>query len=159
MNVNQVSGRPPDRTSHIEDKLLFLQSNMVSFVNQYQLPLIECSLVISKYLRILTDSLVQKATNLKEELPESITRSKEITKAENSPIISDFPLENLIDNADEDRMDIFDTIIRVCINTTELPFPNAIGVLRDWEELIRTQLSHSTSPGHLFSPLSIPDGF
>ena len=116
-------------------------------------------MVISKYLRILTDSLVQKATNLKEELPESITRSKEITKAENSPIISDFPLENLIDNADEDRMDIFDTIIRVCINTTELPFPNAIGVLRDWEELIRTQLSHSTSPGHLFSPLSIPDGF
>ena len=159
MAVSEVNEQAPDPTSPLEEKLLFLQSNMVSFVNQYQLPLIECSLVISKYLRILTDSLMRKAINLDEELPETITESKEIREVDVSPIISDFPLENLIANVDEDRMDIFDTIIRVCINSTELAFAPTIGVLREWEELIRMQLAQSTSPGHLFSPLSIPDGF
>ena len=100
-----------------------------------------------------------EAINLDEELPETITESKEIREVDVSPIISDFPLENLIANVDEDRMDIFDTIIRVCINSTELAFAPTIGVLREWEELIRMQLAQSTSPGHLFSPLSIPDGF
>jgi len=159
MIVNEINGQAPDPASPMEEKLLFLQSNMVSFVNQYQLPLIECSLVISKYLRILTDSLIRKAANLNEELPETITESKKIGESDDSPIISEFPLENLIANVDEDRMDIFDTIIRVCINSTELEFAPAIGVLREWEELIRMQLAQSTSPGHLFSPLSIPDGF
>ena len=159
MTVSVVNEKAPDPTSPLEEKLLFLQSNMVSFVNQYQLPLIECSLVISKYLRILTESLIRKAKNLDEELPETITESKEIGGVDVSPIISDFPLENLIANVDEERMDIFDTIIRVCINSKEQAFAPAIGVLREWEELIRKQLAQSTSPGHLFSPLSVPDGF
>ena len=56
-------------------------------------------------------------------------------------------------------MEIFDTIIRTIINEAEIPFASAITVLRDWESKIRTQLSESTSPGHLFSPMKLPDGF
>jgi len=76
-----------------------------------------------------------------------------------TPKISDFPLEKLMQNIDQDRMDIFDTIIRTIINGSEIPFVNAIIVLRDWEKVIRTQLAKSTSPGHLFSPLELKENF
>ena len=56
-------------------------------------------------------------------------------------------------------MDIFDTIIRTVINSTELPFINAITLLRDWESITRNQLSQSTKPGHLFSPIELPEDF
>jgi hypothetical protein len=56
-------------------------------------------------------------------------------------------------------MDIFDTIIRTIINGSEIPFVNAVMLLRDWERVIRTQLVKSTSPGHLFSPLELDDNF
>ena len=62
-------------------------------------------------------------------------------------------------NIDHDRMEIIDTIIRTIINGSEIPFVNAIMLLRDWERLIRTQLVKSTSPGHLFSPLELDDNF
>ena len=76
-----------------------------------------------------------------------------------TPKIEDFPLDKLMQNIDQDRMDIFDTIIRTIINGSEIPFVNAIMLLRDWEAIIRTQLAKSTSPGHLFSPLELDDGF
>ena len=62
-------------------------------------------------------------------------------------------------NIDQDRMDIFDTIIRTIINGSEIPFVNSIMLLRDWEKVIRTQLVKSTSPGHLFSPLELDENF
>ena len=65
----------------------------------------------------------------------------------------------ILENVDRDRMDIFDTIIRTVINSTELPFINAITLLRDWESITRNQLSQSTKPGHLFSPIELPEDF
>ena len=152
-------GEMPASTDSIEEKLLFLQENLSNFVKQYSLPIIESALVISKYINILLNELEKKATIENEVLPLEITEPRAIMGNLKTPKIEDFPLDKLMQNIDQDRMDIFDTIIRTIINGSEIPFVNAIMLLRDWEEIIRTQLAKPTSPGHLFSPLELDDGF
>jgi|TARA_Y100000768_G_scaffold296212_1_gene230049 hypothetical protein len=152
-------GEMPASTDSIEEKLLFLQENLSNFVKQYSLPIIESALVISKYINILLNELEKKATIENEVLPLEITEPRAIMGNLKTPKIEDFPLDKLMQNIDQDRMDIFDTIIRTIINGSEIPFVNAIMLLRDWEAIIRTQLAKSTSPGHLFSPLELDDGF
>jgi len=152
-------GEMPASTDSIEEKLLFLQENLSNFVKQYSLPIIESALVISKYINILLNELEKKATIENEVLPLEITEPRAIMGNLKTPKIDDFPLDKLMQNIDQDRMDIFDTIIRTIINGSEIPFVNAIMLLRDWEAIIRTQLAKSTSPGHLFSPLELDDGF
>ena len=149
----------PRSEDSTEDKLLFLQENMVNFVNQYNLPIIETSLVISKYLRILTQSLVEQAQNNNEIIPPEILNPTPIEKNELRSSISEFSLDSLLNQVDNERMDIFDTIIRTIINSSELNFTDAILLLRDWESIIRNQLAKATSPGHLFSPLELPNDF
>lgn len=149
----------PRSEDSTEDKLLFLQENMVNFVNQYNLPIIETSLVVSKYLRILTQSLVEEAENNNEIIPPEILNPIPIEKNELHSSISEFPLDSLLSQVDNERMDIFDTIIRTIINSSELNFTNAILLLREWESIIRKQLAKATSPGHLFSPLELPNDF
>ena len=149
----------PGSDAPVEDKLIFLQENMVSFASQYNLPVIEVSLVVSKYLRILTASLEGHAKLHRETIPEDLLRSRPLEAIPITPNLSDFPMETLLDKVDQDRMDILDTILRTAINKTELPFPHAISLLREWEGIVRVQLSRATSPGHLFSPVELPDGF
>jgi len=149
----------PRSEDSTEDKLLFLQENMVNFVNQYNLPIIETSLVISKYLRILTQSLVEQAQNNNEIIPPEILNPTPIEKNVLRSSISEFSLDSLLNQVDNERMDIFDTIIRTIINSSELNFTDAILLLRDWESIIRNQLAKATSPGHLFSPLELPNDF
>ena len=152
-------GEMPSSSEPIEEKLLFLQENLSNFVKQYNLPLIESALVVSKYLNILLGEL-QKIAILEDEiLPESITQPWPIISEIEPPKIDSFPLDRLMQTIDQDRMDIFDTIIRTIINGSEIPFVNAVSLMRDWEKVIRTQLVKSTSPGHLFSPLELPENF
>ena len=152
-------GEMPSPAASMEEKLLFLQENLSNFVKQYNLPIIEFALVISKYINILLNELKKKASLEKENLPLEITDPWPITGEMKTPKIEDFPLDKLMQNIDQDRMDIFDTIIRTIINGSEIPFVNAVMLLRDWERVIRTQLVKSTSPGHLFSPLELDDNF
>ena len=152
-------GEMPTPAASMEEKLLFLQENLSNFVKQYNLPIIESALVISKYINILLNELKKKASLEKENLPLEITDPWPITGEANTPKIEDFPLDKLMQNIDQDRMDIFDTIIRTIINGSEIPFVNTVMLLRDWERVIRTQLVKSTSPGHLFSPLELDDNF
>ena len=152
-------GEIPDPSEPIEEKLLFLQENMSNFVKQYNLPLIESALVVSKYLNILLSELEKIALAEGEILPNNITEPWPIVSDMEPPRIDKFPLERLMKTIDQDRMDIFDTIIRTVINGSEIPFINTIPLMRDWEKLIRTQLAKSTSPGHLFSPLELPENF
>ena len=149
----------PRSEDSTEDKLLFLQENMVNFVNQYNLPIIETSLVVSKYLRILTQSLVEQAQNNNEIIPPEILNPTPIEKNVLRSSISEFSLDSLLNQVYNERMDIFDTIIRTIINSSELNFTDAILLLRDWESIIRNQLAKATSPGHLFSPLELPNDF
>ena len=67
-------GEIPDPSEPIEEKLLFLQENMSNFVKQYNLPLIESALVVSKYLNILLVELQKIALIEDEVLPDSITQ-------------------------------------------------------------------------------------
>ena len=43
----------PGPDQPVEERLLFLQENLVNFVKQYSLPVIEVALVVSKYIRML----------------------------------------------------------------------------------------------------------
>ena len=143
----------------IEEWLLFLQENMVNFVKQYNLPVIEVSLVVSKYIRVLLESLERAASESGENIPENMSQAWEIDTDLSAPTIESFPLDKLLGTLDEDRMDILDTMMRVIINGAEIPFSSALTLLRDWEMRLRIQMAEATSPGHLFSPMDLPEGF
>ena len=149
----------PGVDAPIEERLLFLQENMVNFVKQYSLPVIEVSLVVSKYIRALLESLERAASASGEEIPENISKAWEIDADLTAPTIDSFPLDKLLGTLDEDRMDILDTMMRVIINGAEIPFSSALTLLRDWEMRLRIQMAEATSPGHLFSPMEVPEGF
>ena len=68
--MDEKDGQIPSPSSPVEDKLLFLQENMVNFINQYGQPVIEVSLVVSKYIRILMKKLEETALISNEELPQ-----------------------------------------------------------------------------------------
>ena len=106
----------PGVDAPIEERLLFLQENMVNFVKQYNLPVIEVSLVVSKYIRALLESLEQAASASGEQIPENISKAWEIDTDLTVPTIDSFPLDKLLGTLDEDRMDILDTMMRVIIN-------------------------------------------
>jgi len=149
----------PGPDEPVEERLLFLQENMVNFVKQYSLPVVEVALVVSKYIRVLLESLEKAAAASGETVPENIAQPWLVEVAGAAPTIDSFPLDKLLGTLDEDRMDILDTMIRVIINGAEIPFSSALSLLRDWEMRIRTQIAEATSPGHLFSPMDLPDGF
>ena len=151
----------PGPDSPANDKLLFLRVNMVHLTNQLSMPIIEVALVISKYIRMLLDSLQKAAIEEGEELPEIILNPlpSNSSLSETTSGINSFPLEKLIDRVDQDRMDILDTLVRTILNESQLEFVSALQEFRDWEFEIRNQLSEISSPGGLFSPLSLDDDF
>ena len=132
---------------------------MVNFVKQYNLPVIEVSLVVSKYIKVLLESLERAASQSGEKIPGNISQAWEIDADLRGPTIESFPLDKQLGTLDEDRMDILDTMMRVIIYGAELPFSSALTLLRDWEMRLRIQMAEATSPGHLFSPMDLPEGF
>ena len=153
----------PIPESPSNEKLLFLRENMVHLTNQLTMPVIEVALVISKFIRIVIDSLQNAAELSGEALPSELLEPTQLDIAiENEATrmgAQSFPLENLIDRVDEDRMDILDTLIRTILNESQLEFFLALEELRSWEFEIREQLSKVTSPGGLFSPLELGEDF
>ena len=149
----------PAHDSPVEERLLFLQENMVSFTTQFSMPIVEVSLVLSKYIRILLESLETAASRNGEELPARLTETWEVDVKGEAPGIESFPLETLLGSLDEDRMDILDTLIRTILNETHLPFAPALTLFREWESMVRVQLANASSPGQLFSPIELPEGF
>ena len=149
----------PGPEQPVEERLLFLQENLVNFVKQYSLPVIEVALVVSKYIRMLLASLEQAAAESGEKIPANIAEPWAVEFDGVVPSIESFPLDKLLGTLDEDRMDILDTMMRVIINGAEIPFSSALTLLRDWEMRLRGQMAEATSPGHLFSPMDLPDGF
>tara|TARA_Y100000590_G_scaffold419212_1_gene520773 strand:- start:2128 stop:2616 length:489 start_codon:yes stop_codon:yes gene_type:complete len=151
----------PDQTS--SEKLLFLRENMVHLTNQLSMPVIEVALVISKYTRIIIESLSKEAERSGERLPDRLLSPIPIevndSESKNNFSISTFPLDDLIDMVDEDRMDILDTLIRTVVNESQLEFIHALEELRIWELEVRRQLSAASGPGGLFSPILLSDDF
>tara|TARA_B100000686_G_scaffold232944_1_gene240558 strand:+ start:626 stop:1111 length:486 start_codon:yes stop_codon:yes gene_type:complete len=153
----------PSPDSAPNEKLLFLRENMVHLTNQLSMPVIEVALVISKFIRIVIESLTKAAASSGEDLPTSLLESRpldpENTEYAARISVESFPLENLINRVDEDRMDILDTLIRTVLNESQLEFVHALQEFREWESEIRGQLSRVSSPGGLFSPLDLGDDF
>ena len=151
----------PGPEEPVNEKLLFLRENMVHLTNQLSMPLIEVALVISKYIRIVMDSLHKAASEEGEELPDILLNPlpSNSLQSETASGTTSFPLEKLIDRVDHDRMDILDTLVRTILNESQLEFVSALREFRDWELEIRNQLSDVSSPGGLFSPLSLDDDF
>ena len=130
----------PGADAPVEERLLFLQENMVNFVKQYSLPVIEVSLVVSKYIRLLLESLEKAALESGEIIPENIAQPWEIESELSAATIDSFPLDKLLGTLDEERMDILDTMLRVIINGAEIPFSSTLTLLRDWEMRLSLQL-------------------
>ena len=139
------------------EKMVFLQEQIVNFLRQYSMPLIEVSLVFSKYTRQLTEALTTQAEVQGETLPEILTQPWPILGDSESSESSGPPLDTVLDNLDDDRMDILDTILRSAMVATEMPLADALMQLRQWEHLVRNQLADSKAAGQLFSPLEIPE--
>lgn len=142
------------------EKMLTLHQNIVNLVNQLSMPLVEVSLVISKFTITLSEKLKQIALEHDEVLPKKYIEEwpLEIDESEAQTDVS-IELEKVINILDNDRIDILDTLIRTSINLEEIPLSDSLLVLRNWEKLVRTQLSKSSSPGQLFSTVEIPDDF
>ena len=154
-----MSDAMPAVSSPSTEKMLFLQENMVHFVNQMSMPVIEVSLVISKYLKKLVDVLEERAQTEGEDLSTEILNPWPIDTDSADTNRPGMPLERILEIVDVDRMDILDTMIRTIINGTELPFVDAVLALRRWEHLARSQLSKASGTGQLFSPMILPADF
>ena len=147
----------PNPNSDSTEKMVFLQEQLVNFLRQYSMPLIEASLVFSKYTRQLTEALTSQAEAQGETLPELLVQPWPIL-GDSEPMDTSGPhLETLLENLDDDRIDILDTILRSAITATEMPLADALMQLRQWEHLTRNQLADSKGAGQLFSPLEIPE--
>jgi hypothetical protein len=151
--------RVPSVSSEPSEKMVFLQEQMVNFLRQYQMPVVEVSLVLAKYTRSLTEELERHAEQHGESVPVILREPWPLLgfDEDGNKASSDFDLGRLLDNLDEDRMDIFDTVLRTAIHQQELVLADALMQLRQWEHLARGQLADVTSPGQLYSPLDVPD--
>ena len=71
-NIMEEGRAVPAPNSEVNEKLLFLRENMVHLTNQLSMPVLEVALVVSKYLRIVLESLENAAQAAGEELPQAI---------------------------------------------------------------------------------------
>ena len=136
------------------DSMVTLQERLVNLINQLNMPILETSLVISRW----TNRLLIQLKEHSEEIPQNLA---EPWPLEVQPVESEstFELEKALSLVDRDRMDILDTLIRVTLEEEQMLVNDALGVMRSWEHLVRAQLSQAAGPGQLFSPTQIPDDF
>ena len=136
------------------ESMVTLQERMVNLINQLGMPVLETSMVISRWPNRLLKQLQDHSQNLPENLATPCPVDVVPVESESS-----FDLDKALSLVDRDRMDIFDTLIRVTLEEEQMLVSDALGVLRSWEHLVRTQLSQAAGPGQLFSPTEIPDDF
>tara|TARA_B100001778_G_C18487509_1_gene583423 strand:+ start:441 stop:869 length:429 start_codon:yes stop_codon:yes gene_type:complete len=136
------------------DSMVTLQERLVNLINQLNMPIIETSLVISRWTNRLYVQLKQHSDELPSNLAEPWPLDSQPVESN-----SNFDLEKALSLVDRDRMDILDTLIRVTLEEEQMLVSDALGVMRSWEHLVRNQLSQASGPGQLFSPTQIPDDF
>jgi hypothetical protein len=146
------------QTPSNEEKMTNLHERIVHMVRQLNIPVLEVSLVLSKYIRVLTDALQAKAIESNEELPPRLTHSwplEEVIQTQSKDF--NFDLEKVLSLVDADRMDILDTLIRTTINDEKLALADSLLLIRQWEKDVRQRLSLVESPGQLFSPMELSE--
>jgi hypothetical protein len=134
--------------------MVTLQERLVNLINQLSMPVLESSLVISRW----TNRLLRQLQDHSNTVPENLAAPWPL---DSEPVTSEstFDLEKALSLVDRDRMDILDTLIRVTLEEEEMLVSDALGVMRSWEHLVRGQLSQASGPGQLFSPTEIPEEF
>ena len=141
-----------------ESPLITLQERMVNLVDQLAIPLVELSLVISRFNNLVLGRLIALAEENSETLPPQITKPWNIEEQVKTTDF-EFDLDRIVDVVDDDRMDILTTLIRVTVEELRITLFDLMILLRSWEQMLKERLSKLTSPGQLFSPVSMPDGF
>ena len=141
-----------------ESPLITLQERMVNLVDQLAIPLVELSLVISRFNNLVLGRLIALAEENSETLPPEITEPWNIEEQVKTTDF-EFDLDRIVDVVDDDRMDILTTLIRVTVEELRITLFDLMILLRSWEQMLKERLSKLTSPGQLFSPVSMPDGF
>ena len=146
------------QTPSNEEKMTNLHERIVHMVRQLNIPVIEVSLVLSKYIRVLIDALEAKAIESNEELPPRLMHSWPLEEEiQTQPKDFNFDLEKVLSLVDGDRMDILDTLIRTTINDEELALADSLLLMRQWEKDVRQRLALVESPGQLFSPMELSE--
>ena len=107
-----------------------------NLVNQLNMPILETSMVVSRW----TNRLLSQLQDHTSELPENLAKPwpLEVEPVESESV---FDLDKALSLVDRDRMDILDTLIRVTLEEEQMLVSDAFGVLRSWEHLARSQLS------------------
>ncbi len=141
-----------------DSPLITLQERMVNLVDQLAIPLVELSLVISRFNNLVLGRLMALAEENSETLPPQITKPWNIEEQVKTTDF-EFDLDRIVDVVDDDRMDILTTLIRVTVEELRITLFDLMILLRSWEQMLKERLSKLTSPGQLFSPVSMPDGF
>ena len=148
--------KPVNGGNHMSgtDSMVTLQERLVNLINQLNMPVLETSLVISRWTKRLLRQLQEHSDNI----PENLLHPwpLDVTPVESD---SNFDIEKALSLVDSDRMDILDTLIRVTLEEEQMLVSDALGVIRSWEHLVRSQLSQAAGPGQLFSPTDIPEDF
>ena len=139
------------------DALVTLQERMVNLIKQLQMPLIETSMVIGNHIKQLMKSLNEYSSESGVHFPDKVTSPWELNMDNDTNSQITMELDKILSIVDNDRMDILDTILRSSMVATEMPLADALMQLRQWEHLVRNQLSESKATGQLFSPLEIPE--
>jgi hypothetical protein len=141
-----------------DSSLVTLQERMVNLVEQLAIPLVELSLVISRFNGLVLNRLMSLAEENSETLPPQITTQWNVEEQVQSSEF-EFDLDRVVDVVDEERMDILTTLIRVSVEELRITLFDLMILLRSWEQMLKIRLAKVTSPGQLFSPVSMPDGF
>ena len=136
------------------ESMVVLQERLVNLIKQLNMPLIETSMIVSRW----TSKLFIQLQDHTENIPVNLAKPWKI-EVDPASSESKFDLDKALSLVDRDRMDILDTLIRVTVEEEQMLLSDALGVMRAWEHLVRTQLSQATGPGQLFSPTDIPDDF
>ena len=85
--------RIPGTDQPVGERILFIHENMVSFVKQYGMPVVEVALVLSKYIRIISLELKNIAESANEEMPEHLLNPMPMEDDMQAPLIDSFPLD------------------------------------------------------------------
>ena len=124
------------------DSMVTLQERLVNLINQLNMPIIETSMVISRWTNRLLEELLKHT----QEIPENL-RNQWPIEMEPKQSESSFDLEKALAMVDRDRMDILDTLIRVTLEEEQMLVSDALGVMRSWEHLLRTSDSEILQKG------------
>ena len=97
------------------DSMVTLQERMVNLVNQLNMPVLESSMVISRWTNRLLKQLTDHSSNIPDNL--AYAWPLDVDPVESN---STFDLEKALSLVDRDRMDILDTLIRVTLEEEEM---------------------------------------